>query len=275
MNLGDHWKEILYPQIQGVIATVWLGQLSLLSQLLSSQKSFSALATRSTISSLTLTRLKIAARRRPRYAIMSSSPSGGATLLPPMPLLPLLPPPHGGKGTGSSSARVACSGGLGRENYELGRSKIASRMVNEMESLGYFPSECGRATGVDTLLRPDGEVLVFWGVVAAGLRLSFNGFLTEVLVKFKVQIHRLTSNTMVALSKFVWATTTFGGGLSVEVFTKYYWLHWQRRSSGGGVDQFGSCTFTPKTEKLKDKVVELAPCVKNKWLGWTKNWFYV
>lgn len=86
---------------------------------------------------------------------MPPSPSGGATLLPPM------PPPHGEKGIGSSSARVACSGGLGHENYELGRSKIASRRVNEMENLGCFPSECGRATGADTLLRLDGEVLVF------------------------------------------------------------------------------------------------------------------
>lgn len=98
------------------------------------------------------------------------------------------------------------------------------------------------------------KCLFFEGLFAAGLRLSFDGFLTEVLVKFKVQIHHLTSNAMVASSKFVWETTTFGGGLSVEVFAKYYWLHWQRRSSGGGVDQFGNCTFTPKTEKLKEKL---------------------
>ena len=35
--------------------------------------------------------------------------------------------------------------------------------------------------------------------------------------------------------------------------------------------QFGSCTFTPKTGKTKDNVVELVPYAKNKW-GWTKSW---
>jgi hypothetical protein len=51
-------------------------------------------------------------------------------------------------------------------------------------------------------------------------------------------------------------------------------LHWQKRSSGGGVDQFGSYTFTLKTGKTKEKVVQLAPCAKNKWRD-GQNWFYV
>lgn len=115
---------------------------------------------------------------------MPPSPSGGATLLPPTP--PLLPP-QGGKGAGFSFARVAHSGGPSWENYQLGRSKIALRRVNEMESLGYFPSECGSAAGADIVPRPDGEVLVFEGLFAAGVRVSFDGFLTEVLEKFKVK----------------------------------------------------------------------------------------
>jgi hypothetical protein len=58
--------------------------------------------------------------------------------------------------------------------------------------------------------------------------------------------------------------TTFGEGPSAEVFAKHYCLHWQKRYSSVGIDQFGSCTFTPKTRKTKEKVVELARCVTNK-----------
>lgn len=75
-------------------------------------------------------------------------------------------------------------------------------------------------------------------------------------------IHQFTPNDVVALSKFVWVTTTFGGGPSAEVFVKHYCLHWQKRYSSGGVDPFGSCTFTTKTGKTKEKVMELAPCAK-------------
>jgi hypothetical protein len=67
---------------------------------------------------------------------------------------------------------------------------------------------------------------------------------------------------VVALSKFVWVTTTFGKDPSEEVFAKHYFLHWQKRMTVRRVDQFGSCTF-----KTKEKVVELAPMPKMNGLG--------
>jgi hypothetical protein len=100
-------------------------------------------------------------------------------------------------------------------------------------------------------------------------------FVGEVLRKFNVQIHQLTPNAIVALSKYVWATTSYGGQPSVEVFAKYYCLHWQKRMIGDEVAQFGSCTFTPKTGKTTMQVVELVPCARNKWGNWNEFWFYV
>jgi hypothetical protein len=55
--------------------------------------------------------------------------------------------------------------------------------------------------------------------------------------KFNVQIHQLTPNAIVALSKYVWATTSYGGQPLVEVFAKYYCLHWQKRMIGDEVAQ--------------------------------------
>jgi hypothetical protein len=97
----------------------------------------------------------------------------------------------------------------------------------------------------------------------------------EVLRRFEVQVHQLTPNAVVALAKYVWATTSYGGQPSVEVFAKHYCLHWQKRKIGNKIAQFGSCTFTPKTGKTSMEVVELVPCARNKWGNWWEFWFYI
>jgi hypothetical protein len=162
--------------------------------------------------------LKTAGRRHPRYAAMPPPSSGGAAVMPSATAAPT--------GAASSSARVSRGGGLGQVNYELDRSKTSWHRVKEMESLSFFPVGCGRATGAETSPRPDDEVFVFESLFVAGLRLPFHDFLIAVLDKFKVQIHQLTPNVVVALSKFIWATTTFSGDPSTEVFAKHYCLHW-------------------------------------------------
>lgn len=94
-----------------------------------------------------------------------------------------------------------------------------------MISLGHFPTGYGQATGAETTPRPKGEVMVFERLFAVGTRLPCHEFLLGVLEKYKVRIHQLTLNAIVALSKFVYATTTFGGAPSVEVFAKRYCMH--------------------------------------------------
>lgn len=132
------------------------------------------------------------------------------------------------------------------------------------ESLGYFPVGFDRDVLAETTLEPKGEVLVFESLFAAGLRLPCHGFLVDVLDKYKVHIHQLTPNAMVALS--------LSGPLLHLVKDRRsrssrntIALHWQKRGTGGLVDRFRSCTFTLKTGKMKDKVVELVTCAKNKW----------
>jgi hypothetical protein len=97
----------------------------------------------------------------------------------------------------------------------------------------------------------------------------------EVLQRFEVQIHQLTPNVVVALAKYVWVVTSYGGQPSIEVFAKNYCLHWQKRKVGDEIAQFGSCNFTPRTGKTSAEVVELVPCACNKWGNWYDYWFYV
>jgi hypothetical protein len=118
-------------------------------------------------------------------------------------------------------------------------------------------------------------LVVFETFFTAGLRLPTHRFVGEVLRRFNVQVHQLTPNAVVALSKYVWATTSYGGQPSVEVFAKYYCLHWQKRMIRNKIAQFGSCTFTPKTGKTSMEVVELVTCARNKWGNWWEFWFYV
>jgi hypothetical protein len=70
---------------------------------------------------------------------------------------------------------------------------------------------------------------VFEEFFAAGFRLPAHRFIVEVLRKFEIQIHQLKPNAMVALEKYVWAISSYGGEPSVEVFAKNYCLHWQKK----------------------------------------------
>jgi hypothetical protein len=161
------------------------------------------------------------------------------------------------------------------DTVEFGVSRMSSSRVQDMQQLGYFGGGVARVPGAEEVPEPEGELVVFEAFFAAGLRLPAHRFVGEVLRRFNVQVHQLTPNAVVALSKYVWATTSYGGQPSVEVFAKYYCLHWQKRMIGNKIAQFGSCTFTPKTGKTSMEVVELVPCARNKWGNWWEFWFYV
>jgi hypothetical protein len=91
--------------------------------------------------------------------------------------------------------------------------------------LGYFGGGVGRVPRAEEVPEPEGELVVFEAFFIAGLRLPTHHFVSEVLQKFEVQVHQLTPNAMVALAKYVWATTSYGCQPSVEVFAKQYCLH--------------------------------------------------
>jgi hypothetical protein len=158
---------------------------------------------------------------------------------------------------------------------EFGVSRISSVRVQDMQRLGYFGNGVGQVPGAEEIPEPEGEIVVFEAFFIVGLRLPAHRFVAEVLQRFEVQIHQLTPNVVVALAKYVWAVTSYGGQPSVEVFAKNYCLHWQKRKIGSKIAQFGSCTFTPRIGKTSAEVVELVPCVRNKWGNWYDYWFYV
>jgi hypothetical protein len=210
-----------------------------------------------------LARVKQTARRRRRYVAMPTSSSSAAAT-----------PPADASSEETLSTLAAEELRAG-DTVDFGVSRMSSVRVQDMQRLGYFGGGVARVPGTEEVPEPEGELVVFEAFFAAGLRLPAHRFVGEVLRRFNVQIHQLTPNAVVALSKYVWATTSYGGQPSVEVFAKYYCLHWQKRMIGDEVAQFGSCTFTPKTGKTTMEVVELVPCARNKWGNWHEFWFYV
>jgi hypothetical protein len=210
-----------------------------------------------------LARVKQTARRRRRYVAMSSSSSSAATT------------PTAKASSEDTSSAVAAIELRSGDTVEFDVSRMSSVRVQDMQQLGYFGGRVGRVPGAEEVPEPEGELVVFEAFFTASLRLPAHRFVSEVLQKFEVQVHQLTPNVVVALAKYIWATTSYGGQPSVEVFAKQYCLHWQKRKIGHKIAQFGSCTFTPKSGKTSMEVVELVPCACNKWGNWWDYWFYV
>jgi hypothetical protein len=196
-----------------------------------------------------LAHVKQTTRRRQWYVAMPTSSSSAAAT-----------PPAVASSEETLSA-VAAEELRAGDTVDFGVSRMSSVRVQDMQQLGYFGGGVARVPGAEEIPKPEGELVVFEAFFAAGLRLPAHRFVGEVLRRFNVQIHQLTPNAVVALSKYVWAMTSYGGQPSVEVFAKYYCLHWQKRMIGNKVAQFGSCTFTSKTGKTSMEVVEF--------------WFYV
>jgi hypothetical protein len=118
---------------------------------------------------------------------------------------------------------------------ELGVSRISSVCVQDMQQLVYFGNGVGRVPVAEEVPKPEGELVVFEAFFIVGLGLPAHRFVAEVLQRFEIQVHQLTPNSVVALAKYVWAATSYGGQPSVEVFAKNYCLHWQKRKIGNKI----------------------------------------
>jgi hypothetical protein len=133
--------------------------------------------------------------------------------------------PTAGASSEDLSGTVAAAELRPSDTVEFGVSRMSLAHVQDMQRLGYFGGGVGRVLGAEEVPEPEGELVVFEAFFIAGHRLSAHRFVSEVLQKFEVQVHHLTPNAVVELAKYVWATTSYGGQPSVEVFAKQYCLH--------------------------------------------------
>jgi hypothetical protein len=98
--------------------------------------------------------------------------------------------------------------------------------------------------------------------------------LVDTLCKFHVQLHQLTLNAIVQISKFIWAVTSCGGHPTVDVFAQHYELHYQHKKvhlegcTTTLAAQFGYITFHPsryrgqaRLRRLRTRMSTFAPVI--------------
>jgi hypothetical protein len=100
-------------------------------------------------------------------------------------------------------------------------------------------------------------------------------FLLDILSKFQVQLHQLTPNAIVQISKFIWAITSCGAHPTADLFAQHYELCYQNKkiqlegSESTLATQFGYITFHSSRFGSQSR---RTPVVTNKWMsGWDGN----
>jgi dimeric dUTPase (all-alpha-NTP-PPase superfamily) len=106
---------------------------------------------------------------------------------------------------------------------------------------------------------------VFEEFFAAGLWMPLQLALTDILLKFWVQLHQLTPNAFTQFSKYFWAVLSFDGKPNCDGFVKLYELHYQpKKVDADGVEkyqQFDCINFHAR----QGIGVKLTLAIKNKW----------
>jgi hypothetical protein len=100
--------------------------------------------------------------------------------------------------------------------------------IRQLEALRYFAEGSAREPGEEAVPEPgDDEAAVFEDFFSVGLRMPPHPALIEILLKYRVQLHQLTPNAFVQLSKYFWVVLSFGGVPSGNRYVRRYELHYQ------------------------------------------------
>jgi hypothetical protein len=177
---------------------------------------------------------------------------------------------HSGAGDNSDE-------GSRTRSYYFGPSMITVSHIREMIDHGYFVEGMGRVPTEETILvHVVDEAVIFEEFFTTGLRMPPHPVLSDILLKFQVQLHQLTPNANGQLSKCIWAVASFGGVPSTDSFTKRYEFHYQSKKMTGDeaevLVQYGCVNFCAK--HYGGQGARLTVAVKNKGtVGWTQVWF--
>jgi hypothetical protein len=131
----------------------------------------------------------------------------------------------------------------------------------------------GCEPGEETVSEPNAdEAVVFEEFFSSCFRMPPHHVLSAILLKYQIQIHQLTPNAIVQLSKYIWTVTSFGGAPSIEGFAKRFELHYQLRNIVvNGIEvqgQYGHINFQVNHG---GHLAKLTVALKNKWSeAWMK-----
>jgi hypothetical protein len=88
-------------------------------------------------------------------------------------------------------------------SYLFEPSTVTVSRIRGMVNNGYFVEGRARECGEETVLEPNPDEAMVYEFLTAGLRMPPHPVLADMLLKFQVQLHHLTPNAMVQLSKYI------------------------------------------------------------------------
>jgi hypothetical protein len=161
-------------------------------------------------------------------------------------------------------------------HLDFGKSTVSEADMTMMTKLGYFKeADKGlvRFGGEETIPKPkNDEVVVFKSFFKAGLRFPLHGMIADVLEKFGIYLHQLTSNAIVRLSVYIWALRSQGVEPLADAFCRVHELHHQTKAREDGLHENFGCYNFAYQKDMKTSVVSY----RTKWpTGWKSEWFYV
>jgi hypothetical protein len=150
-------------------------------------------------------------------------------------------------------------------SYDFGSATVTVGCIRQLEALGYFIEGSAHEPSEEVVPDPGGDgAVVFEEFFAARLRMSLQPTLTDILLKFRVQLHQLTPNAFAQFSKYFWAVLSFNEKPSGNGFAKCYELHYQpKKVDADGVEkyqQFDCINFHAR----RGVGAKLTPSIKNK-----------
>jgi len=110
--------------------------------------------------------------------------------------------------------------------FYLGRSKVTHMLILEYVNKGYLRPETATTfhpTSNEVVPQPKPyEAMVFSDYFVAGLDFSLEDFVSEVLRRFKIQLHQLSPNAFAPLSVFAMAMKMLGQVPNADTFIRFY-----------------------------------------------------
>jgi hypothetical protein len=102
----------------------------------------------------------------------------------------------------------------------FGKSKVTVELIKEYKEAGFFPSGDGRPPSDEETPAPEADnIVVTRDFFTCGLRFPCDIHHPEILEKFSMNMHQLTPNSFLELSKFFWVMKTFKCTAGTDIFT--------------------------------------------------------
>jgi hypothetical protein len=109
--------------------------------------------------------------------------------------------------------------------FVFGESKVTADLIKEYEAAVFFPVGDACAPLNEQVPTPEAnEVVVFRDFFTCWLRFPYDPVLPAILDRFSVNIHQLSPNSFLELSKFFWIMKTFRCTFGTDIFASLFEL---------------------------------------------------